>query len=411
MFLKKFSLKPYTLYNRIQNYDWGTKNESAFIPHLIGAEIEPDKPYAELWIGAHPKAPSEIEISGERIPLNKVIEEYPMECLGEYVHRKFSGTFPFLLKVLSIAQVLSIQAHPNKLQARLLHAKDPNNYPDDNHKPEIAIALDSLDALVGFKPLHSIKANLDALPELNEFVGQGMIHEIMNSEDQSTTEHLIKQLYGNIWQRSGEKERLAACLSNIQKRLSIKIIRSPEEELFLLQHKLYGTDVGLLSFFFFNLVHLQHEEAIFLDAGVPHSYIKGTIIECMANSDNVVRAGLTKKFTDIDTLLNIIRYDFAEYPILQTGKGADEGTYRTAAEEYEVTRNKKPGGFRKKCLSNDRPCVYLVTQGLLEVNWKDHETANSLKFLKGNSFFLPAALSQYEIASNVDVEFFAVTIP
>ena len=78
MFLKKFSLKPYTLYNRIQNYDWGTKNESAFIPHLIGAEIEPDKPYAELWIGAHPKAPSEIEISGERIPLNKVIEEYPM---------------------------------------------------------------------------------------------------------------------------------------------------------------------------------------------------------------------------------------------------------------------------------------------------------------------------------------------
>jgi mannose-6-phosphate isomerase len=411
MFLKQFSLRPYTLYNRIQNYDWGTKNESAFIPHLIGAEIEPDRPYAELWIGAHPKAPSEIEISGERIPLNKVIEEYPIECLGAYVHRKFSGTFPFLLKVLSAAQTLSIQAHPNKLHARLLHAKDPENYPDDNHKPEIAIALDSLDALVGFKPLHSIKANLEALPELNEFVGQGMIQEIIKSNDHSTTEYLIKQLYGNIMRRSGEKECLAACLSNIQKRLSIKLVRSPEEELFLAQHKLSGVDVGLLSIFFFNLVHLLSEESIFMDAGVPHAYIKGNIIECMANSDNVVRAGLTKKFTDIEALLNIIRYDFAEYPILQSENSTNECTYRTSAEEFEVTRNKIPGGFRKECISNDRPSVYLVTHGSLEVNWNSHETAHILKFLKGNSFFLPAALSQYEITSKIDGEFFAVTIP
>ena len=79
--LKQFSIKPYKLYNTIQNYEWGTKNESAFIPHFIGEEVEPNKPYAELWIGAHPKAPSKIEIGGARIPLNKVIEDHPEECL------------------------------------------------------------------------------------------------------------------------------------------------------------------------------------------------------------------------------------------------------------------------------------------------------------------------------------------
>jgi mannose-6-phosphate isomerase len=411
MKVQQFSIKPYTLYNTIQNYEWGTKNESAFIPHFIGAEVEPDKPYAELWIGAHPKAPSKIEIGGSRIPLNKVIEEYPVECLGEYVRGKFSGTFPFLLKVLSVANALSIQSHPNKLQAQLLHAKDPKNYPDDNHKPEIAIALNSLVALAGFKPVDSIRKDLRLLPELTELVGKDLIDEIIKSEDLIATENLIKQLYGIMMRHADEKKRLDACISKIQKRLTEKESRSPEEEQFLNQHALFGSDVGLLSFFFFNLLHVHEGQAIFTNAGVPHAYIKGNIIECMANSDNVVRAGLTKKFKDVETLLNIIRYDFAESPILQAGKGTDEVTYRTAAEEFEVSRIRKPRGLRKKCFSNARPVVYLITHGSLEVHWNCDETAITLKFSKGNSFFVPAALSQYEIASGEDVEFFAVAIP
>jgi mannose-6-phosphate isomerase len=409
--LKQFPIKPYKLYNTIQNYAWGTKNESAFIPRFIGVKVEPNKPYAELWIGAHPKAPSEIEIGGTRIPLNKVIEDHATECLGEYVRRKFSGTFPFLLKVLSAANALSIQTHPNKLQAERLHAKDPKNYPDDNHKPEIAIALDSLVALVGFQPVHSIRRHLESLPELESLVGQGVIDEIIKSEDLGTNENLIKQLYGFIMQRADDKDRLTACISKIQKRLTQKEYRLPEEEQFLEQHKLYGTDVGLLSFFFFNLLHLQQGQAIFTGAGVPHAYIKGNIIECMANSDNVVRAGLTKKFKDVETLLNVIQYDFAECPVLKAEAGTDEVTYRTAAQEFEVSQYKKPGGFRKKYFSNDRPTVYLVTRGSLEVYWNCDETEHTLKFAKGDSFFVPAALPQYEISSNDNVEFFIVVIP
>jgi mannose-6-phosphate isomerase len=407
--LKQFSIKPYKLYNTIQNYEWGTENESAFIPRFIGAEVEPNKPYAELWIGAHPKAPSKIEIDGVRIPLNKVVEDYPIECLGVYVRNKFSGTFPFLLKVLSAARALSIQTHPNKVQAKQLHAKDPKNYPDDNHKPEIAIALDSLVALAGFKPVYSIKEQLEILPELDEYLGRGMVGEILKNENPVVLEKLIKQLYGIIMQRADEKERLAVCIAKIHKRLAEKNNRSPEEEQFLMQHEIYGADVGLLSFFFFNLIHLQQGQAIFTGAGVPHAYIKGNIIECMANSDNVVRAGLTNKIKDVETLLNIIRYEFTECPVLNAGTG--DGTYQTAAEEFEVTKNKNLGGLRKICFSSDRPIVYLIIQGSLEVHWNDHGTACTLKFSKGESFFIPAALSQFEIVSDADAEFFAVAIP
>ena len=327
---------------------------------------EPNKPYAELWIGAHPKAPSEIEIDGTRIPLNKVIEDYPTECLGEYVRQKFSGTFPFLLKILSAAHALSIQTHPNKVQAQQLHAKDPKNYPDDNHKPEIAIALDALVALVGFQPVYSIKKHLEYLPELDELVGQGLVDEIVKSEEPLMLENLIKQLYRLIMQRADDEECMAACIAKIRKRLTEKEFRSPEELQFLEQYELYGTDVGLFSFFFFNLVHVQHGQAIFTGAGVPHAYIKGNIIECMANSDNVVRAGLTKKFKDVETLLNIIQYDFAECPVLHAEAGTDEVTYRTAARslKFARTRNREVSE-RSVFRMTGRLCVWSCTD-----HWK-----------------------------------------
>ncbi len=409
--MKQFIPKPYKLFNKIQNYDWGTKNDSAFIPNFLGIEPIQDTPYAELWIGAHPKAPSEIEIDGVKIPLNKIIENHPMECLGDYVCRNFSSTFPFLLKVLSAGNALSIQTHPNKLQAGLLHTKDPKNYPDDNHKPEIAIAIDSLDAVAGFQPIQSIKKNLESLPELGELAGQELIDEIVKSNEPSTTENLIKKLYSVIMQRSDEKELLASCIIKIQKRLTESKSRSPEEEQFMEQYKLFGADVGLLSFFFFNLIHLKPGEAIFTDAGIPHAYIKGNIIECMANSDNVIRAGLTNKFKDVETLLNIIRYDFSECPIINAEQKTDEVIYRTTAKEFEVCCFKKSRSIKKKFSSENRPSVYLIMDGALEVRWKTASSKQTQKFSKGESFFLPAALEHYEISSENAAEFFAVRIP
>jgi mannose-6-phosphate isomerase len=410
--LNQFFPQPYKLYNTIQNYEWGTKNEAAFIPRFLGIQPKLDTPYAELWIGAHPKAPSEIEIDGVKISLNIVVAKYPLECLGAYVCITFSHTFPFLLKILSAANALSIQTHPNKAQAQQLHAKDPKNYPDDNHKPEVAIALDSLTALAGFKPVQSIKKNLEQLPELSELIGQELIDALLNSKDLSEQKDLIKKIFEAVMQHAEDTEHLTACISYIRKRLTNKTSRLPEEEQFLEQHRLFGDDVGLFSFFFFNLVDLKPGEAIFTDAGIPHAYIKGTICECMANSDNVVRAGLTNKFKDVGTLLDVLRYDFMECPMMQAGTGAGETVYRTTAKEFEVSRLIELKGFRRTCISNDRPSVYLIMLGSLDVQWNVAGKSQIVHYIKGESFFIPASLPQYEISvKSSEAEIFIVTIP
>lgn len=138
------SSRPYLLKNKVQHYKWGAIGTMAYIPQLLGEKAESDKPYAELWIGAHPSFSSEIVIDEVAFPLYDIIQKFPKEILGEYVLNNYSKNLPFLFKVLSAAEALSIQAHPNKQQAISLYARDPEHYPDDNHKPEIAIALDEL---------------------------------------------------------------------------------------------------------------------------------------------------------------------------------------------------------------------------------------------------------------------------
>ncbi len=407
----EFIPRPYKLFNKIQNYDWGTKDSRAFIPKFLGTAAEPDLPYAELWIGAHPKAPSEVMLEDRRAPLNEVVEQHKRECLGDYVAGKFSGKLPFLLKVLSAAKALSIQLHPNKAQAVALHHAHPENYPDDNHKPEIAIALDSLDAIVGFKPSAKIAETLRSLPELSEFADQRLVETAISAKTDSDREVAIRNLYGDIMRRAGDAGSLSACIVSIHNRLSMKRILSHEERLFLSQHELYGTDVGLLSFFFFNMVNLKPGQAIFTDAGVPHAYIEGNIIECMANSDNVVRAGLTNKFKDIDTLLAIVRYEFGECPVINQAQEVGEVVYNTGAEEFRITRYAKGAGFKRVCQSRNRPSVCLIADGEIEMMWSQGGKDHLQSFSKGESFFIPAFLTEFRISSSDGVDFYKVDVP
>jgi len=164
--------QPYMLENTIQHYEWGSRGKNAFIPQLLNIKTEKDKPYAELWMGAHPKASSKIIVDVKEIDLAEVIREYPIETLGRKTVKKFSNTLPFLFKVLSANEALSIQAHPSKRQAISLHKKDPIIYPDSNQKLEIAIALDSLTALVGFKPFNQIMQTLKKYPQIHHFIGK-----------------------------------------------------------------------------------------------------------------------------------------------------------------------------------------------------------------------------------------------
>ena len=402
----KIESKVYKLYNQIQYYDWGTKNAEAYIPKFIGIEPIRDETYAELWIGAHPKAPSEIIIDSKKYKLNDVIEKFSNEILGEYVERKFNKKLPFLLKVLSAARALSIQTHPNKQQAELLHKKDPINYPDDNHKPEIAIALDELVAIAGFRPVLEIKEILTKNAELKNFVGAKDYENIINGKKEEL-ENYIKILYYNIMQRGSDKSEVEKLITQLVTKFAKSDNPSPEEIHFLDQYKVYGFDAGLISFFLFNLIDLKPRQAIFTDAGIPHAYIKGNIIECMANSDNVVRAGLTNKFQDVEVLIDILNYRFGKFQIINEDQSNDEVIYQTSASEFEVTLLSKSVKYEEEFITNNKLEMFVVLSGSIEIKCAEIKE----QYSKGESFLIPAIVGKYKIIFVENSEVICVRVP
>lgn len=389
--------KPYKLVNYIQNYEWGTKGKNAFIPNLLGFEGE-DKPYAEVWIGSHPKLSSEIVIEGSVFKLIDVIEKYPKEVLGIKVAEKFGNKLPFLLKILSANQALSIQTHPNKLQAIELHNNDPLNYPDNNHKPEVAIALDFLKALVGFRPLDEIKNNLKFVPQLITFIG----NEQVNAFLQNKSKDGLKNLFAALMKNSDDSKRLESTIQLIKNVIEQKNNLSEDDELFITLFEQYGFDIGLLVLFFLNVVNLKSGEAIYTQAGIPHAYLKGNIVECMANSDNVVRAGLTPKFKDIEQLTNILTYDFGKPELIGNYLEAYTKQYKVSAEEFCVEKI-----ILKDDLiefdTNNRIEIIFLTEGEI--------FCDELLLKKGESVLIPALVDKYSITSKTQATLFRVVVP
>ena len=408
--------RPYRLTNKIQHYAWGTRGKAAFIPDLLGIAAQADLPYAELWMGAHPKAPSEVAIDGRTVPLDRLVAQHPLQMLGRMVCERFSAQLPFLFKVLSIGEALSIQAHPDKEQAQVLHAQDPEHYLDENHKPEVAIALDSLTALVGFKSFPDIIQSLWEQPELAGFVGEEVVSRLSRSRGalSDRQQDLIRQMYSAMLKRSTTCEgQLVEALDQLESRL-----RAParplreEEQLFLdLRRKYMGADAGLFSVFLFNLVHLGPGQAVYIAAGIPHGYLRGNIVECMANSDNVVRAGLTPKFRDVEALVEILSYQTGT--ISPIGECLDQGDtiYRTPAQEFEVTRWRVDASEEREEKTGDRPQILLVTSGSATVSWGTGPETGAEQLSRGQSVFIPAALKEFRIASGDTAELFKVGVP
>jgi mannose-6-phosphate isomerase len=407
-----FDPRPYLLVNQIRPYAWGTRGESAFIPCLLGIEPEPDTPYAELWMGAHPNAPSHVVLDGVQVSLRELIAQYPREILGQAVAKRFSGRLPFLFKVLSTAESLSIQAHPTKEQARRLHARDPEHYPDDNHKPELAVALDALTALMGFKPFSGILETLGRYPELADFVGQDIAGRAKSAEQAAPRQQkaLLRELYATLVERAvTHAEELVKATGRLAERLAASTggLRE-EEQLFLeLRDKYSGVDVGLFTIFLLNLVHLEKGQGVFIGAGTPHAYLKGNIVECMANSDNVVRAGLTPKFKDVETLVDILTYEMGPPPIIEANADAAEMVYRTPASEFQVSRLRMHPEQERAESTGGGPVVLLLTQGDILIHWEGGET----KLRRGQSVLIPALVRVFSLLAETPVELFKVMIP
>jgi mannose-6-phosphate isomerase len=401
--------------NRVQHYAWGTRNDEAFIPRLLGIEPRPDTPYAELWMGAHPKASSAVVVEGTAVSLDRWIAAHPLELLGQVAAERFSGKLPFLFKVLSTQEALSIQAHPNKVQAEALHACDPDHYPDDNHKPELAVALESLVALMGIKPFGEIVDALDRYPELAGFVGREIHQKLKTAENASYLEQrqLVHAMFAALIKRSMAcAEELSRSIDCLTGRLSKSLGELREEEhIFLdLKHKYTGADVGLFVIFLLNLVHLKAGEGIFTPAGIPHAYLKGNIVECMANSDNVVRVGLTPKFKDAEALIDILDCQPGVVSFLEDDPDSDEVAYETPFTEFQVSRWRVEPGVEKGVVGSG-PRVLLVTRGEVLISWDGGLESGEEMLRQGQSVFIPALLEEFKVQAKGLAELFEAKVP
>jgi mannose-6-phosphate isomerase len=323
------------LENPVLNYAWGSRTA---IADLLGRPAPSALPEAELWIGAHPKAPSRVVAPPGLGTLDRVIQDDPVGILGHEVCDLFGNELHFLLKVLAAAEPLSIQAHPSHEQARRGWARENaegvpldaprRNYRDPNHKPELLSALSAFTALKGFRPLEDLARALEpvARPEIAPELGR-LARE--------KTPLALRALCARLMTLDTAEQ--APLLKRATSEAARRRRSDPAWEWVARLMKHYPGDVSALAPLYLNLVTLAPGEALFLPAGELHAYLEGTALEIMANSDNVLRGGLTPKHVDVPELLATLVFEGGNPEVLKPAEaGPGERAYRTPAREFEL---------------------------------------------------------------------------
>uniref|UniRef100_A0A3Q2YRV7 Mannose-6-phosphate isomerase n=1 Tax=Hippocampus comes TaxID=109280 RepID=A0A3Q2YRV7_HIPCM len=304
----------------VQNYAWGKVGLDSEVAKLVLggdalAVIQDGKPYAELWMGAHPKGDAQIKDNRiAQTTLGQWIAHFPA-CLGSKVKDTFQGQLPFLFKVLSVNTALSIQAHPNRELAARLHAQFPEHYPDDNHKPEMAIALTHFQGLCGFRPVEEILGFLQSVPEFRALVGNEAAQELRGS--------------------AGDTGRARRALKKCFTRMMI------------CEKKVFVDQLNML------VKRVTEEDCI----------------ECMACSDNTVRAGLTPKYIDVNTLCEMLNYSPSPsaakiFPPVQDASDPCVTVYDPPVPDFTVMRIHVPASMKQYTLAPvDSASILLVIEG------------------------------------------------
>lgn len=380
--------------NQIQHYDWGSKTA---LSELYGYPNPDNLPMAELWMGAHPKASSEVisPLTHQKISLDAFIKENPEKILGKHIAERF-GRLPYLFKVLCAAQPLSVQVHPNKHDAEIGFEKENaqgiplnspiRNYKDNNHKPELIYALTPFKAMNAFRPIAEIV-------ELFSFIAAA--HPEIQFFVQSPSEDKLKKLFAQILNLTGEQKELAlgvlkAALNSKQGEPwnSIKQMVS-----------LYPDDNGLFTPLMLNIVELQPGEAMFLAARTPHAYLEGVGLEVMANSDNVLRAGITSKHIDVKELVDNIDFKSIKADDLFNipEKSGNVWKYKIPVEDFSFKI------YSIDCsglsLTNHTASILFCIEGKLVLRSGNQE----LNMNSGESVFLPAYEDNISIQGNGQV--------
>ncbi|MFP4362560.1 MAG: mannose-6-phosphate isomerase, class I [Spirochaetia bacterium] len=356
------------MHNPVQNYQWGSKT---LFKQYLGFENKDEKPQAELWMGAHEKAPSQINEQGSLIPLNSYLEEK-------------KESLPFLFKVLAVDQPLSIQAHPTKKQAEKGFAEEEKqgvprtagnrNYKDDNHKPELICAYTDFTALRGFRSNKEIAENFQ-----NFQVQDYLLTDLQGLKNGGAKElkHFFKSLIDI--EENGKKRLLNKVIN-----YSNQHVTEPEAQLVLKLAEKYPGDIGIVSPYLLKMAVLQPGEAMYLPAGVLHCYISGLGVEIMANSDNVLRGGLTVKHVDKEELLSVLSFEEGDFPVIKPIDARDgRKIYRSEAPEFQLEKigvlEDAPITIKTQGLQS----IYLCMEGKLEIRSGD----NKLTMSPGDSVY------------------------
>jgi mannose-6-phosphate isomerase len=304
-----------------QTYDWGKPATTSLVAQLAKAggslaTIDENKKYAELWMGTHISGPSFIQTlddEGREITLKEFLMEQPLLMCTDISKAEPSGNLPYLFKVLSINKALSIQAHPNKSRAEELFRLKPDIYKDDNHKPEMACALTDFEALLGFETIENIVTNIDKCEELKALLeedggnkGKEAVMLLRNAPAGGDKESL-KQLFAVLMTSDplAVKTRVEHLVHRVE---NVDSSLHPLDALAVRMHEQFPHDVGIFCVYVLCYRKLLPGQAVFLAANEPHAYLSGDCMEVMANSDNVVRAGLTPKFRDVEELVSMLTY-------------------------------------------------------------------------------------------------------
>ncbi|MGW0391877.1 mannose-6-phosphate isomerase, class I [Streptomyces sp. NPDC003042] len=363
------------LTNTIRPYAWGS---TTAIPALLG--VEPTgEPQAEMWMGAHPGAPSRLDRGAGETTLAEVIAADPVAELGSATVAKFGPRLPFLLKLLAAGAPLSLQVHPDLAQAKEGFEDEERrgvpidaghrNYKDPNHKPEMICALTPFDGLCGFRsPLAAAEllAGLD-VDSLKPYVD--LLHA--HPEEAALREVLTAVLTADRTEMAHTVAEAAAAAERLG---------GPYEPYAALVHD-YPGDPGVIAAMLLNHVRLQPGEAMFLGAGVPHAYLDGLGVELLANSDNVLRAGLTPKHVDVPELLKIVKFESGD-PAVQRPEGDGEEVYETPIDEFRLSRFLLAPGGAPRVLPDTTPQILLCTAGAPHIG--------ELTLAPGESVFVPA---------------------
>ena len=373
--------------NPIKDYDWGS---STLMNEILGIENEGGTKQAEMWMGNHPNGRSKVVLNGRLSTINHLINSASSSILGENVTK-----LPFLFKVLAAEKALSIQVHPSKLKAEKgfkeeelfkidLNAPD-RCFKDDNHKPELVYALSEYHALNGFKGfvevLHTF--SIMDIPVIRNIVLSAFTHQ---------GEKGLKILFEGVLSLSQDEQSIAVA------HLLDHASKNQDNSVFKLICELsvqYPDDIGLFAPIFLNYIVLKRGEAMYLGAGTPHAYIRGIGLEIMANSDNVLRAGLTNKHIDVKTLIDCTDFKETKLEDLLTVPFKDIGNnhYFVPVRDFKFSIMDQPAGIKNNIKGAE--ILFCIEEPAMI----QHVNGESILLKAGESIFIPAYAHQYKVTS------------